>query len=186
MPSIAAHMIVSKLVSKKLNIKDDDYIRGNLLPDISLENNSHHKIKGKYFLIPDLEYIKNNYDLNNMLYLGYYTHILLDYYYLEEFLPKYVTKSNDLFVDGNIYIDYDRMNDKLLKPFSIDINNLENILKNYSIQINKKKLEYNIDCLKKIDLNNPKYIRIEEFEKFLLDVSNKISKEIKMYESKSN
>ncbi len=34
MPSISAHMVVAKEVSKKLNISSDDFIKGNLLPDI--------------------------------------------------------------------------------------------------------------------------------------------------------
>ena len=34
MPSICAHMVIAKEVGKRLNINSDDFIRGNLLPDI--------------------------------------------------------------------------------------------------------------------------------------------------------
>ena len=51
--------------------------------DIIIHKDSHHKIKGKYFLIPDLDYFKKHLDLNNHLYLGYYVHLLLDKYFLE-------------------------------------------------------------------------------------------------------
>ena len=43
MPSIAAHMICCKLVSDKLNINSEKFIRGNLLPDIIDKNDSHFK-----------------------------------------------------------------------------------------------------------------------------------------------
>ena len=34
MPSIAAHIICAKLIASKLKINDDDFIKGNILPDI--------------------------------------------------------------------------------------------------------------------------------------------------------
>ena len=69
MPSIAAHMVVAKLLEEKLGFKSTEFIKGNLLPDIIDIKDSHHKIKGKYYFIPDLEYFKNTLDLSNDLYL---------------------------------------------------------------------------------------------------------------------
>ena len=34
MPSIAAHMVVAKLLEEKLGFKSTAFIKGNLLPDI--------------------------------------------------------------------------------------------------------------------------------------------------------
>ena len=58
MPSLAAHMVCAKLVSESLNIKDEEFIKGNLLPDIIDIENSHKKVKGKFYCIPDIEYFK--------------------------------------------------------------------------------------------------------------------------------
>ena len=58
MPSVAAHMVVAKLISDKLNIEDPDFIKGNLLPDILDKELSHHKKQGKYYLIPDIQFFK--------------------------------------------------------------------------------------------------------------------------------
>ena len=108
MPSIAGHMVIAKLVSEILCINDKDFIKGNLLPDVILNKESHHKIKGTYFLVPDLDYFKNNLDLNNKLELGYYTHLLLDYYFLEEYVPK-VIKDLTVFETGIIYKEYENV-----------------------------------------------------------------------------
>ncbi len=74
MPSIAGHMVVAKLVSEKLNINDSNFIKGNLLPDIVLESDSHHRKKGTYYEVPDIEYFRNKLDLANKLYLGYFVY----------------------------------------------------------------------------------------------------------------
>ena len=159
MPSIAAHMSVAKLVGDKLNIKDDDFIRGNLLPDVTNKKDSHNRTKGSYFLVPNIKLIKESYDLKNNLYLGSYVHLLLDYYYLEEFLPKYVTKKTELFDSKELYKEYDRMNKLLLNDFKIDINKITKILS-------------------KLDNNELEYIKIKDFEDFLINISNRIANEI--------
>ena len=38
MPGIASHMVVAKLVGEKLKLNSDDFIQGNIMPDILLEN----------------------------------------------------------------------------------------------------------------------------------------------------
>ena len=179
MPSIAAHMSVAKLVGDKLNIKDDDFIRGNLLPDVTNKKDSHNRTKGSYFLVPNIKLIKESYDLKNNLYLGSYVHLLLDYYYLEEFLPKYVTKKTELFDSKELYKEYDRMNKLLLNDFKIDINKITKILSKFDKNIiNEKKLKYNLECLNKVDNNELEYIKIKDFEDFLINISDRIANEI--------
>ena len=36
MPGIASHMVVAKLVGEKLKLNSDDFIQGNIMPDILL------------------------------------------------------------------------------------------------------------------------------------------------------
>lgn len=179
MPSIAAHMSVAKMISDKLSIKDEDFIRGNLLPDVTNKKDSHHRMKGSYFLVPNIEYVKENYDLKDILYLGNYVHLLLDYYYLEEFLPKYVTNTIELFDSKELYKEYDRLNKPLLDDFEIDINKLTKILSKFDKDIiNERKLKYNLECLNKVDNDELKYIKIKDFEDFLINISDRIVDEI--------
>ncbi len=185
MPSIAAHMVVAKQVGQILKIEDPEFIKGNLLPDIIKNKNSHHKIKGNHFSIPDLNYFKTNLDLYNPLYLGYYTHLLLDYYFLEQFIPKNISNL-DVFHTKIIYNEYDNLNYQLIQKFHLNINYLKTTLKKFKVKIDKKKLNYNLDCLSITKLEETTYLKFEDFSKFLSEISYVISKEIKKYASKPN
>lgn len=183
MPNIAAHMIVAKEVSERLKINDNDFIRGNLLPDVINISNSHNKIKGKYFLIPDIEYFKKNLNPTSNLDLGYLTHLLLDKYYLEEFIPQYVGDLT-VFERKVIYHEYDLVNYDLVKRFNLDVDNLEIILSEMKDNINKDKLKLNIDNLKRREVGDTTYLKVDEFSTFLSNISIRISKEIEEYASK--
>lgn len=185
MPNISSHMIVAKEISKILKIDSDDFIRGNLLPDIIDIEDSHHKIKSDIYMVPDIDYFVKNLDLNNDLYLGYLTHLLLDKHYLEDYLENLYPKKN-VFFDGKIYQDYDYLNNLLVKKFNLNIYNLEELLKKYDCKIIKEKLKYNIDCLKQNKIGTLNYLNFENFSQFLLDVSVTISKELVEYVNKYN
>lgn len=179
MPSIAAHMVVAKLVSECLQIDDLDFIRGNLLPDIINLKDSHHKIKGKYFLIPDLDYFKKHLDLNNHLYLGYYVHLLLDKYFLEDFVIKNISNLN-VFKDRIIYHEYDMINYGLVKLFNLDVDKMISILSVFDENIDEKKLNYNLQCLlNKVD-GETIYLKLDDFADFLYSISKTISEEVQM------
>ena len=57
-------------------------------------------------MIPDLEYYKSHFDLSDPLYFGYYFHLYLDYYYLEDYLENN-QKGIDVFAGPTLYHDYD-------------------------------------------------------------------------------
>ncbi len=170
-------MAVAKEVSKHLNIESNDFIKGNLLPDIIDTEDSHHIIQGKIYLIPDIEYFKQTLDLSNELQLGYLVHLLLDKYYLEEFLPSKYPGRN-IFIDKEVYKDYDKLNIHLVRHFNLDPKELEIILSTYPCNIKKDKLHTNIECLKKKENGETKYITLDDFIKFLTQISIKISEEI--------
>ena len=183
MPSIIAHMITAKKVSEKLNISSDDFIKGNLLPDIIDSNNSHYKIKSGVYLIPDINYYVSNHDLSSNLNKGYLTHLLLDKHFLSEYLNSLYPNTN-IFLDGLIYIDYDYLNDKLIHRFNINVDELIPILKTYdNITINSDKLMYNINCLKRKTEGNLNYLNIDDFSNYLNYISETISEELKYYEN---
>lgn len=178
MPSIAGHMVVAKLVSEKLNINDSDFIRGNLLPDIILKPNSHHKKEGTYYYVPDLQYFRKELDFTNKLHLGYYVHLLLDYYFLEDYVLNNISNLN-VFIDKIIYHEYDKINYQLVQRFNLDVEKLKEILKEFPEDIDQEKLEFNLQCLSLTKIEKSKYLNFESFADFLDRVSEIISKEIK-------
>ena len=185
MPSIAAHMVVAKLVAEKLKIKDPDFIKGNLLPDIIAKKDSHHKIKGKYFYIPGLDYFKDNLDFNNSLNLGYYVHLLLDKYFLEEFVLENISNL-DVFKNKIIYNEYNKINYQLVRKFELDVESLKEVLKKFEVSIDTDKLNYNLECLSIVDVGETTYLKFQDFSNFLYNISQVISKEIEDYAGKSS
>jgi hypothetical protein len=185
MPSISPHMIVAKEVAKRLNINSDEFIRGNLLPDIIDIENSHHKIKSGIYMVPDIEYFLKTLDFTNDLDIGYLTHLLLDKHYLEDYLIILYPDKN-IFLDGLIYKDDDYLNHLLVKRFKLDINYIEKALIKYDCKINEEKLKYNINCLKNNISGKTYYLNINSFSKFLKEVSKTISEELIEYANKSS
>ena len=188
MPSIAAHMICAQLVANSLNINSPEFIKGNLLPDIINHNNSHHKIKGQHYYVPDIDYFLTFLDLQDPLSLGYLTHLLLDKYFLENYIYD-VVNGQEVFLSRRMYQEYDIINYELLKKFNINISYLNSILKDFTVDINEQKYYTNLKSLNNIDrINHLKYLNVENFSKFLIAVSNLIAnylKEVKKDASKS-
>ncbi len=179
MPNMSAHMAVAKRVSEYLKINDNNFFKGNLLPDLyNDKNKSHYKIQGKVYLIPDTNYVVNNLDMNNTMNLGVLTHLLLDKYYFDDYLSS---KYNKNIIDDSklIYNDYDILNKEIVKHFNLDINFYEQTLTNYEQDINQEKLNYNIKCLNINKSGKTTYLNKEDFIDFLENISKKISKDIK-------
>lgn len=178
MPSMSAHMAVAKRVSESLFINDTNYYKGNIIPDLQRDKiKSHYKIKGSVFYIPDIYKIEKELDLTDITNLGIYTHLLLDYYYFEEYLPKRMDDSP--FISKQIYIDYDIVNKDIINYFNLDVDYLKSILKDFDREVDNKLLEKNINCLFKYDTQETKYIDTDDFIKFLEETSIKIIERIK-------
>lgn len=177
MPNVSAHMIVAKEVGKRLNLNSDEFIKGNLLPDIIDIDDSHHKIWNGFYMVPDIEYFLQNLDFSNDLNIGYLTHLLLDKHYLVDYLQSLYPNKN-IFLDGTVYKDYDYLNFLLVKRFELDIDKLENILNQYDCKISEEKLKKNLECLKQKKAGETKYLNFENFVNFLLEVSDIISNEL--------
>lgn len=183
MPSIAAHMVVAKIIGEKLNIYNKDFIRGNILPDVVNIDDSHHKLKGKYFLIPDTNYYKQSQDLSNLINLGYYVHLLLDKYYLEEYIPQYVNDKS-IFENGRIYSEYTILNYKLVNMYDLDVLYLVDILNFNDVYVDTIKLKKNIEFLNNKTEDDLEVLDLGSFSLFLENISIRICEEIKIYASK--
>ena len=177
MPNVSAHIGAAIKVKEKLNINDDIFLYGSILPDIIDINKmkSHFKERGTFYMVPNLEYYKKNYDLSNPLYLGYYLHLYLDYYYLEDYLENNC-KGIDVF-NNKVYDDYDVINKELVKYYNIDPLYIEEVLKKYSDnKTNINKLNNNIRCLK---LSKEGELKLLDTNKFIFFVDKTIDKFIK-------
>lgn len=179
MPSISGHMAVAKRVCEKLNINSDDFYRGNLLPDLYVDKiKSHYKIQGKKYLIPNIDYVVNNFDLKDYNNLGYLTHLLLDKYYLEDFLMDI---EEDVFKGDKLYRDYDILNKDLIDHFKIDTNYLYNVLSKIDDDISNDKLELNLRCLIQNKKGKTTFLDKNKFINFLEKASDLIAKDLKKY-----
>ena len=185
MPCIAGHMVIAKLVSEKLNIDDPDFIKGNLLPDIILKPDSHHKKKGTYYFVPSLEYFKTKLDLTKKLYLGYYAHLLLDYYFLEDYVINNISDLG-VFANGEIYKEYNMINYLLVKRFDLDVENIKMILSDFGEEIDKEKLAHKLECLSRSTVEETRYLNFDSFANFLDKIAGVISEEVEEYGNKSN
>ena len=104
----------------------------------------------------------------------------MDKYFLEDYVNN-ISRGKDLFSTKEIYQDYDYINNSLIKKFNLDVNTLKNILKNYKLPIDQKKYEKNINCLEIVDdPSKAKYLKCEDFSKFLVEVSKRISDDLRI------
>ena len=181
MPNMSSHMSVAKRVAEILKIDSKDFYKGNLFPDLHKDKRkSHYKIQGKIYEVPDIEFAKNNLDLNNPFNLGILTHLLLDKYYLEEYLtPRF--KENVFDNCDVIYQDYDILNKKIIKHFKLNVKEIKKILIDYDYIIDNDKLSFNINCLDIDKEGKTIYLNEKEFIDFLENTSLKITNEIKKY-----
>ena len=184
MPSIASHFVVAKLVSKRLNIQSDDFYRGSILPDIIDLEDSHFKIKGTYYMIPDINYYLENYSLDNNLNIGYLVHLLLDKYFLEEYILNNIKnyRKINLFSPNLLYNDYTNMNYLLIKKFELDINYINRIMNDFDVKLNKNKYKSNVNSINNMQVfDTLKYIDFKKFVRFLEDISIRIANDINKY-----
>ena len=181
MPNMSSHMSVAKKVAEILKINNNDYYKGNLFPDLHKDKRkSHYKIQGKIYEVPNIDYVIKNLDLKSKFNLGILTHLLLDKYYLEDYLtPRF--KENVFDNCDIIYQDYDILNQKIVKHFKLNVMKLKKILIDFDSSIDNDKLNFNIKCLDIEKKGETFYLKEKEFIDFLENVSLKISNEIKKY-----
>ena len=99
MPGILYHISFAEKVYRQLDevtqFDKIDFISGNLIPDLAIDKKrSHYRKKASVegFYVPEMELAKKDLFLpENPLKFGMYSHLYLDYYFIEEFLiPEFI------------------------------------------------------------------------------------------------
>lgn len=183
MPGIVGHMAVAKTVGEELNINSDEFYQGNLLPDIleGSKRRSHFKKQGRFFHIPNTLYYRESFDLDSDQNLGYYTHLLLDRYFMDEFIPS-ITRDRDIFRSRTIYDDYDKSNASIIEYFALDVEEILPKLVFSNPNIDLKRLGTNLECLTTTKEGNTSIIDIDDYISFLEDSSYRIADDVKTYQ----
>lgn len=164
MPGYIFHLTEAKLIIDGFekngmicsNQWKNDFLMGNLLPDTKKkpEKQKTHYWKEEdmknWAIAPDVQYFYDKYkkylDFEHPIELGYYSHLLLDYYFVNEFWESvfyfindkgqkaslkeevthvYLKECNkkipvdEFFSDTNYYGDYSRMNDYFMKRYKL-------------------------------------------------------------------
>lgn len=136
MASAIMHICVAKKVNEYLNMDKKMLYLGTIAPDISKQigesKNKSHFLKDED--IPDVNMFYNKYKdyLNNPFEMGYYIHLLTDYYWFKEFIPKRI-KNIKLKMNNEelklkpgdigkiIYSDYTNLNINLIDHYDLTL-----------------------------------------------------------------
>lgn len=135
MPSWSVHLAIAKKVNKTLNLNEDLFLYGNLIPDVDkgtkiTRYEAHYYNENLPFptcpqeKMIDINKFLNIYKkhLNNPLILGYYSHLLTDQFYNEKvYTSKWVQDDNNNIIGI-------RFNNKILK---IDIDDKKRLKRKY-------------------------------------------------------
>lgn len=179
MPNIIAHYICGKQIAKKLNIKDNEYLRGNIYPDY-VDKNKHYRINGRMFDIPDIDAFMQQEQIENQLFkLGFLTHLMLDKLFLDvyvvDIIYSKIDKNINIFVPGKIYTDYTNISKRLLAHYHLDINEIDMLMQEKTNDYDVLKYKSNISVIKKCKTEELQYLNINSFINFLDCSSEKIA-----------
>lgn len=94
MPGMIFHLVFAEEIYRRTKIKLNkvDFFSGNIIPDLVTAENkkyTHYRIKSYVdgHMFPDLAKARNELlDKSNSIKLGIFSHLYLDYYFIEEFL----------------------------------------------------------------------------------------------------
>lgn len=177
MPNIASHIVCSKYLIDNLNIENKvDFYMGSIYPDL-IYRGHYGKIYKRYY-IPNISKFKKKYKNNNKdFYLGYLSHLLLDNYFVKNYVDKSIPYK--AIINRGLYKDYNKINFRLLKDYNFDYN-LINKIKDYKgIKIDNKLLNKNMKYLiNEESSEEPKYIKYTLYKEFLDETFKEILKQL--------
>lgn len=169
MPSWPIHLSIAKKVNEKLKLNKDLFYYGNLIPDVD-KNSSINRYQAHYYdknlpyfncpkehMINIDLFLKDYKDnLSNPLILGYYCHLLADYYYnLKVYTTKWVCD------EENNIIGIKLKNNKIIKLDKEDKNKLRKKYKHSDFELYGKYLFNTIEIPTNSEIikDNIKYLK---------------------------
>ena len=175
MASSVIHMAVANEVNKVLKRDNSKLLIGSIAPDISKQIGQDRTIS--HFIFEDglidldkfLDKYKNN--LDDDFVLGYYIHLLTDYFWFKYFMPEITNYSIIKTLDGKelnlskeeickyIYNDYTNVNIRVINEYNMDLKIFFNELpeiKKIIEEIPMDKLQVIIDKAGNIIMNSTK------------------------------
>lgn len=177
MPSLAAHYVVGKNVGRDflknfdLDFSEEEFLKGSIYPDY-IDKKLHFKKKFGDFLIPSIDNFLKTIDCLDSFNLGYIVHLLLDYYFLTEYLPSNgIADIKNFSLDG-IYRDYTILNPLILKKYFIDVNFLKNLFCDCSIDF--VCFNRDINFFYEIIEDDTKFLKFSDYSLFLDDMCDRI------------
>lgn len=138
MASALIHIAVANEVNKRLKRQESEYLIGSIAPDIAkivgIDRNVTHFQKTKKDF-PDTDKFLNKYKKNtdNDFVMGYYIHLLTDYFWFKYFFSEIVNENTITKLNGDrvklsneeltklIYDDYTNLNLKLIEEYNLDL-----------------------------------------------------------------
>ena len=111
MPGYVIHLAVGKVYSENNRIRDlESFEKGIIMPDLSKDKAQSHY--GPYSSSPGLDKFINEKGIEDSFNEGYFLHLLTDYYFYNKFLEEWKPE---------IYSDYDKLNEELIKKYGIKL-----------------------------------------------------------------
>ena len=191
MASSIIHIAISKKVNKYLKRNESKLFIGTIAPDISkLLNQTKER---SHFLtedndIPNLDLFLSKYEefLEDDFVMGYYLHLLEDYFWFKYFIPEIIDEDKSLVknlkgevvrLDKNqiieyVYSDYTNLNISLIDYYNLDLKIFYNELpmfNNIIKEIPMDKLEIVVDKMGVIIENS------KESKEYLFNMENVIN-----------
>jgi hypothetical protein len=111
MPSWSIHCVIAKKVNEYLKLDENTFLLGNILPDVDDEINEYGSYFSHYYgtlrcsgcqgeELPDIQRFLKKYkdNIDNPIMMGYYCHLLTDYYFNDYAYSKYwlMNKNGDV------------------------------------------------------------------------------------------
>lgn len=205
MASALIHIAIAKEVNKKLKRKENIYLLGSIAPDISkfvghTKKRSHFMENGHNE--PNIDYFLSKYSkyLDDDFVIGYYIHLLVDYFWFKDFIPKFIDEENDTIKTLNgeiinvnhnkiieyIYNNYSSLNNEIIKAYNLDLNILNqpipyikpiiNELPSYDLKILTDKI---LDIIKNDNIKDNYIFDLSIIDRFIADSVENITQNLK-------
>lgn len=193
MSSYIMHLCISEKIRKDLNL-GEKFLGGSVLPDLlkmtgELREKTHYiesVVKGgKIQQLPNIEKFKNDntYITDKEVRLGYIAHLIEDYIWFSEYIPKYKkqyeqrkTKED---ISMELYKDYNRLNKYIPMMYGLNQNNMIRTINNvFHNERYDEILMQNIYPRQELVKTENVYITKQDVENYIKEAYKKVKEEL--------